>query len=73
LRVIEVWTDEYKKFYYKTNPEFKSVKTGDLSKRIELRKRLKCKSFKWYLKNVYPEAPLPKDFLYYGEVLFKLI
>ena len=42
----------------------------DLSKRHELRKNLQCKSFKWYIDNIYPEAPVPKDFYHVGEVIF---
>lgn len=34
---------------------------GDISARLELRKRLKCNDFDWYLKNVYPEMTLPTD------------
>ncbi|XP_052272602.1 polypeptide N-acetylgalactosaminyltransferase 2-like isoform X1 [Dreissena polymorpha] len=54
-RAAEVWMDEYKEFYYASVPSAKSVDFGDISDRLSLRKKLQCKSFKWYLENVYPE------------------
>lgn len=54
--------DEFKKYFYDKRPELKNAHYGDVSDRIELRKRLKCKSFKWYLNNVHPEMEVPNTF-----------
>ncbi|VDD86054.1 unnamed protein product [Enterobius vermicularis] len=67
-RTAEVWMDEYKQFFYKMVPAAKTVDHGDLTERKVLRENLQCRSFKWYLGTVYPEAPIPKEFKSIGEV-----
>jgi polypeptide N-acetylgalactosaminyltransferase len=69
-RLVEVWTDEYKEYFFKVKPELKSIEPGDISSRLELREKLNCKSFKWYLTNIYPNAPVPHDFIHVGQVPF---
>uniref|UniRef100_A0A8C6V4T2 Polypeptide N-acetylgalactosaminyltransferase 5 n=1 Tax=Neogobius melanostomus TaxID=47308 RepID=A0A8C6V4T2_9GOBI len=54
-RVAEVWLDEYKDLFYGHGYHHllnrNNMDIGDLSEQIALRKKLKCKSFKWYLDN----------------------
>ncbi|TKC47742.1 hypothetical protein EI555_016432, partial [Monodon monoceros] len=57
LRVAESWMDEYKDMVYmawSTPLQSSGIDFGDGSSRMALQKKLKCKTFDWYLKNVYP-------------------
>uniref|UniRef100_A0A8C4E6G1 Polypeptide N-acetylgalactosaminyltransferase n=1 Tax=Dicentrarchus labrax TaxID=13489 RepID=A0A8C4E6G1_DICLA len=58
-RAAEVWMDEYKNFYYAAVPSARNVPYGNIQSRLEMKKRLSCKPFKWYLENVYPELRVP--------------
>ncbi|XP_007948331.1 inactive polypeptide N-acetylgalactosaminyltransferase-like protein 5 [Orycteropus afer afer] len=55
LRVVHVWLDEYKEQFFLQRPDLKSMKYGNISERVQLRKRLGCKSFQWYLDTVFLE------------------
>ncbi|XP_062910083.1 polypeptide N-acetylgalactosaminyltransferase 16-like isoform X7 [Mobula hypostoma] len=59
-RTVEVWMDDYKQYYYKARPAAVGKPYGNVADRVELRRRLQCKSFQWYLENIYPELRIPE-------------
>ncbi|NWT55537.1 GLT16 acetylgalactosaminyltransferase, partial [Erythrocercus mccallii] len=65
-RTAEVWMDEYKQYYYEARPSAIGKSFGSVADRVELRHKLNCKSFQWYLENVYPELKIPEKELIPG-------
>ncbi|KAM9778157.1 polypeptide N-acetylgalactosaminyltransferase 14 isoform X1 [Syngnathus typhle] len=60
-RTAEVWMDDFRLFYYSARPAARGKSYGDIGGRVELRRKLKCKPFKWYLEHVYPQLKVPDD------------
>lgn len=67
VRVAEVWLDQYKDLYYERINNEKGD-YGDISERKELRKRLNCKSFDWYISNIYPDLWIPSNSIFSGTI-----
>jgi hypothetical protein len=51
--------DGYKEHFYRSRGGKPSMDIGDLSERLELRTRLQCRDFGWYLKNISPDLRVP--------------
>ncbi|KAL5006994.1 hypothetical protein ScPMuIL_015800 [Solemya velum] len=68
VRLAEVWLDEYKNYYY-NSINFHLPEFGDVTSRKKLRENLHCKSFDWYLNNIFPELFVPnRDGIAYGQI-----
>ncbi|XP_033624442.1 N-acetylgalactosaminyltransferase 7-like isoform X2 [Asterias rubens] len=71
-RVVEVWFDEYKEYFYRSKPEALLVSAGNIDKQLEFRRQKKCRSFSWYMSEIAPDIvekfPLPAANIQWGEV-----
>ncbi|MED6291414.1 Polypeptide N-acetylgalactosaminyltransferase 10 [Characodon lateralis] len=77
-RVAEVWMDEYAEYVYQHRPEYRHLSAGDMTAQKELRSRLSCKNFRWFMSEVawdlprhYP--PIEPPAAAWGEVRAELV
>ncbi|GLH11440.1 N-acetylgalactosaminyltransferase 7 [Gryllus bimaculatus] len=69
-RVVETWFDpKHKEYFYTRVPLARFLDHGDISKQLSLKKRLRCKSFQWYMENVANDIipDLPRN-MHWGEL-----
>ncbi|XP_073424001.1 polypeptide N-acetylgalactosaminyltransferase 10 isoform X1 [Dendrobates tinctorius] len=56
-RVAEVWMDEYAEFIYQRRPDYRHLSPGDVASQKELRAKLNCQNFKWFMNKVAWDLP----------------
>ncbi|TSX30736.1 N-acetylgalactosaminyltransferase 7 [Bagarius yarrelli] len=72
VRVVEVWWDEYKDYFYASRPETLTLAYGDISALKKFREEHRCKSFKWFMEEIAYDIPtfypLPPKNVEWGEI-----
>ncbi|XP_049426487.1 N-acetylgalactosaminyltransferase 7 isoform X2 [Epinephelus fuscoguttatus] len=72
VRVVEVWWDEYKDYFYASRPETLTLAYGDISELKHFREEHRCKSFKWFMEEIAYDIPLhyplPPKNVEWGEI-----
>ncbi|XP_061534660.1 N-acetylgalactosaminyltransferase 7 isoform X1 [Phycodurus eques] len=72
VRVVEVWWDEYKDYFYASRPETLTLAYGDISELKHFRQEHRCRSFKWFMEEIAYDIPLhyplPPKNVEWGEI-----
>uniref|UniRef100_A0A3Q4MKN3 UDP-N-acetyl-alpha-D-galactosamine: polypeptide N-acetylgalactosaminyltransferase 7 n=1 Tax=Neolamprologus brichardi TaxID=32507 RepID=A0A3Q4MKN3_NEOBR len=72
VRVVEVWWDDYKDYFYASRPETLTLAYGDISDLKRFREEHRCKSFKWFMEEIAYDIPLhyplPPKNVEWGEI-----
>ncbi|XP_076845670.1 N-acetylgalactosaminyltransferase 7 isoform X2 [Brachyhypopomus gauderio] len=72
VRVVEVWWDEYKDYFYASRPETLALAYGDIGPLKKFREEHRCKSFKWFMEEIAYDIPihypLPPKNMEWGEI-----
>ncbi|XP_077928166.1 polypeptide N-acetylgalactosaminyltransferase 15 isoform X2 [Halichoerus grypus] len=58
VRIAETWLGSFKETFYRHSPEAFSLSKAekpDCTERLQLQRRLGCRTFHWFLANIYPE------------------
>ncbi|XP_071951466.1 polypeptide N-acetylgalactosaminyltransferase 10-like [Antedon mediterranea] len=55
MRVIETWMDDWKQYFYDRRPYLKGKSFGDITDQLNLKKRLNCHNFTWFMENIAPD------------------
>ncbi|VDP14771.1 unnamed protein product [Heligmosomoides polygyrus] len=55
VRVAKTWLGKYEELFMRARPMARMIDYGDISSKLELKKRLNCKDMDWYMENVYPD------------------
>ncbi|XP_072320413.1 N-acetylgalactosaminyltransferase 7 isoform X2 [Eucyclogobius newberryi] len=58
VRVVEVWWDDYKDYFYASRPETLTLAYGDISDLKRFREEHRCKSFTWFMEEIAYDIPL---------------
>lgn len=68
-RAAAVWMDQWADFYFKFNPTVANIRDQqEVGDRVEIREKLKCKSFEWYLDNIWPQHFFPTKDRWFGRI-----
>lgn len=68
-RAATVWMDDWADFFFKFNPAVGAIRDQqNVGDRVALRKKLQCKSFEWYLTNVWPQHFFPTRDRWFGRL-----